>query len=212
MGNALYTKIFESLGWGCYGLREGAEVILASTSIPSRTASYLSALFSAFRCLVWVTLPTEDNLHSISQFAVQRIFYRTAIKNVDSHSLLLSRFSHVRFCVTPYTATHQAPPSLVFSRQEHWSGLPLPSPMHEIEKGKWSHSVVSDSLQPHGLYPTRLLRPWHSPGKNTAVHCHCLLCPFSDSSEILVWKFCIIRNSAPDCSRSKVWETLLSRI
>ena len=40
----------------------------------------------------------------------------------------LSRFSRVRLCVTPQTAAHQAPPSLGFSRQEHWSGLPFPSP------------------------------------------------------------------------------------
>ena len=32
-----------------------------------------------------------------------------------------------------------------FSRQEHWSGLPFPSPVHESEKWKGSHSVVSDS-------------------------------------------------------------------
>ena len=32
------------------------------------------------------------------------------------------------------TTAHQAPPSLGFSRQEHWSGLPFPSPMHESEK------------------------------------------------------------------------------
>ena len=50
--------------------------------------------------------------------------------------LLLSRFSRVQLCVTPWTAAHQAPPSLGFSRQEHWSGLPFPSPMHESEKGK----------------------------------------------------------------------------
>ena len=48
--------------------------------------------------------------------------------------LLLSRFSHVPLCATPWTAAHQAPPSLGFSRQEHWSGLPFPSPMHESEK------------------------------------------------------------------------------
>ena len=48
--------------------------------------------------------------------------------------LLLSHFSHVRLCVTPWTAAHQAFPSLGFSRQEHWSGLPFPSPMHESEK------------------------------------------------------------------------------
>ena len=36
-------------------------------------------------------------------------------------------------------------------------------------------SVMSDSLQPHGLQPTRLLCPWDSPGKNTGVGCHALL-------------------------------------
>ena len=34
----------------------------------------------------------------------------------------------------PQTAAYQAPPSLGFSRQEHWSGLPFPSPMHASEK------------------------------------------------------------------------------
>ena len=48
--------------------------------------------------------------------------------------LLLSRFSCVRLCATPWTAAHQAPPSLGFSKQEHWSGLPFPSPMYESEK------------------------------------------------------------------------------
>ena len=42
--------------------------------------------------------------------------------------LLLSRFSHVRLCATPWTAAHQAPLSTGFSRQEYWSGLPFPSP------------------------------------------------------------------------------------
>ena len=60
-------------------------------------------------------------------------------------------------------AAHQAPPSLGFSRQEHWSGLPFPSPMHETEK--WSHSVVD----------CRLLHLWDFPGKSTGVGCHCLL-------------------------------------
>ena len=68
-----------------------------------------------------------------------------------------------------------APPSLGFSRQEYWSGLPFPSPMHESEKSKWSRSVVSDSSRPHELQPTRLLCPWDLPGKSTGVGCHCLL-------------------------------------
>ena len=48
--------------------------------------------------------------------------------------LLLSHFSRVRLGATPETAAHQAPPSLGFSRQEHWSGLPFPSSMRESEK------------------------------------------------------------------------------
>ena len=51
-------------------------------------------------------------------------------------------------CLTlcdPIDGSHQAPPSLGFSRQEYWSGLPFPSPMHESEKWKWSRSVVTDS-------------------------------------------------------------------
>jgi len=48
--------------------------------------------------------------------------------------LLLSRFSRVQLCATPQMAAHQAPPSLRFSRQEQWSGLPFSSPMHESEK------------------------------------------------------------------------------
>ena len=108
-----------------------------------------------------------------------KLYYFIASKHLNQHLLicctLLSRFSHVRLCVTPEMAAHQAPPSLGFSRQEHWSGLPFPSPMHESEKWKWSHSVVSDSSRFHGLQPTRLLHPWDFPGKSTGVECRCLL-------------------------------------
>ena len=45
----------------------------------------------------------------------------------------------------PQTSARQAPPSLGFSRQEHWGGWPFPSPMPESEKWKWSRSVVSHS-------------------------------------------------------------------
>ena len=50
--------------------------------------------------------------------------------------LLLIHFSCVRLCATPQMAAQQAPLSLGFSRQEHWSGLLLPSSMHESEKCK----------------------------------------------------------------------------
>ena len=116
--------------------------------------------------------------------------------------LLLSHFSCVWLCATPWTAAHQAPPSLGFSRQEYWSGLPFPSPMHlwrihvdiwqnqynivklknkikkKKEKWKWSRSVVSNPQRPHELQPSRLLHPWDFLGKSTGVGCHCLLCHF----------------------------------
>ena len=81
--------------------------------------------------------------------------------------LLLSCFSRVRLCETPQTATHQAPPSLGFSRQEYWSGLPFPSPMHEVK----SESEVTQSCPTlhdpmdcsppgssiHGIFQARVL-------------------------------------------------------
>ena len=42
--------------------------------------------------------------------------------------LLLSRFSCGRLCSTPWATAYQAPPPMGFSRQEYWSGVPLPSP------------------------------------------------------------------------------------
>ena len=97
-------------------------------------------------------------------------------------------------------AAHQAPPSMGFSRQEHWSGLPFSSPMHESEKWKWSHSVVSDSQQPHGLQPTRLLRPWDPPGKSTGVGCHFLVQCMKVKGESEVAQSCSTLSDPMDCS------------
>ena len=53
--------------------------------------------------------------------------------------LLLIRLSRVRLCATPQTAAHQAPPSLGFSRQEYWNGLPFPSPTGACMLSRFSH-------------------------------------------------------------------------
>ena len=114
--------------------------------------------------------------------------------------LLLSHFGHVQLCATPKTAAHQAPPSLGFSRKEHWSGLPFPSPMHESEKWKGSRSVVSNSSRPHGTQPTRLLCPWDFPGKNTGVGCHFLLQCMKGKREGEVTQSCPTLHDPMDCS------------
>ena len=55
--------------------------------------------------------------------------------NEDLLLLLLSCFSRVRLFSTPWTVAYPAPPSMGFSRQESWSGVPLPSPR---QSGVWA--------------------------------------------------------------------------
>ena len=52
--------------------------------------------------------------------------YMTTGKNMKE-SMKVKSLSHVPLFVTPWTVAHQAPPSMGFSRQEYWSGLPFPS-------------------------------------------------------------------------------------
>ena len=74
-------------------------------------------------------------------------------KSEELKSLLMkvkseNEVAEVRLFTTPWTAAHQAPPSMGFSRQEYWSGVPSPSPwdrvgmlfwnkMGDYEKGGW---------------------------------------------------------------------------
>ena len=59
--------------------------------------------------------------------------------------LLLSHFSCVRLCATPWTAAHQTSPSMGFSRQEHWSGLPFPSPLTNLDSILKSRDICQQS-------------------------------------------------------------------
>ena len=82
--------------------------------------------------------------------------------------LLLSHFSCVRLCVTPQMSAHQASLSLGFSRQEQWSGLLFPSPMHESEsesEGTQSCPTFSNPMDRslpgssvHGIFQARVLK------------------------------------------------------
>ena len=87
----------------------------------------------------------------------------TELGSLDHMLLLLSRFSRVRLRATPKTAAHQAPLSLGFSRQEHWSGLPFPSPMRESEVAQ-SCPTLSYPMgcrlpgsSVHGIFQARVL-------------------------------------------------------
>ena len=115
-----------------------------------------------------------------ARIEVHKIFFwKELLENLFcyfSHSTVAAK--SLQSCPTlcdPIDSSPSGSPFPGFSRQEHWSGLPFPSPMHESEKWKWSRSVVSDSSRPHRLQPARLLCPWGLPGKSTGVGCHCLL-------------------------------------
>ena len=79
------------------------------------------------------------------------------------------------------------------------------------ESANVSHSVMSDSVWPHGLQPTRLLCPWDSPGKNTGVGCHALLhriFPTQESNPHLLHcrqiPYCLSHQRSPE-RRAKPW-------
>ena len=62
------------------------------------------------------------------------------------HARVLSRFSHLRLCVTLWTVAHQAPLSMGFSRQEYWSQLPCPRPRDLPDLGIESMSLSTPAL------------------------------------------------------------------
>ena len=67
----------------------------------------------------------------------------------------MKSLSHVRLLATPWTAAYQAPPSMGFSRQENWSGVPLPSPRQLITQQKLTDASPL-TLRSFPLHPTHL--------------------------------------------------------
>ena len=134
----------------------------------------LSAETSPYALFLWSELP-PNMVTGFWGWALQkRVSQVEAVSSLwpspRSHKallllLLLSRFSRVRLCATPQTAAHQAPLSLGFSRQEHWSGLPFPSPMHESDSEvAQSCPTLSDPMDcslagssVHGIFQARTL-------------------------------------------------------
>ena len=107
-----------------------------------------------------------------------------AVSSKIQMTSVASCFSSVQFScsvvsnsfATPWTVAHQAPPSMDFSRQEYWSGLPFPSPLKPLSV-QFSHSVVSDCLRPHESQHSRPPCPSptprvHSDSRPSSQWCH----------------------------------------
>ena len=72
--------------------------------------------------------PPGSCVHGILQARILE-WVAISFSNAWKWKVKVKSLSHARLLVTPWTAAHQAPPSMGFSRQEYWSGVPLPSPM-----------------------------------------------------------------------------------
>ena len=72
------------------------------------------------------------------------IFYR--FYHLHCCVCVLSRFSYIRLCATPWTVVRQAPLYMEFSRQEYWSGLPFPPPGDLPNPGTELSSLISPAL------------------------------------------------------------------
>ena len=72
---------------------------------------------------------------------------------IHTQKVKVKSFRCVRLFATPWTVARQTPPSMAFSRQEYWSGLPLPSPGDLPNPGiePWSPAMQADALpsEPH---------------------------------------------------------------
>ena len=79
-----------------------------------------------------------------------------SFSNAGKGKVKVKTLSRVRLFVTPWTAAYQAPPFMGFSRQEYWSGLPLPSPTKYsntslMQTQKKVQALLSDSQGPNGV-------------------------------------------------------------
>ena len=87
-----------------------------------------------------------------------------SFSNAWKWKVKVKSLSHVRVFATPRTAAYQAPPSMGFSRQEYWSGVPLPS-LHLTIGG-------SEELCSHGFYFLKCLHDVLITSKSKMVCAH----------------------------------------
>ena len=83
-----------------------------------------------------------------------------SFSNAWKWKVKVKSFSRVRLFATPWTAAYQAPPPMGFSRQEYWSGVPLPSPSlspgvcsNSCPLSQWCHPTISSSVAPISSCP-----------------------------------------------------------
>ena len=80
--------------------------------------------------------PTGSSVPGILQARILE-WVAISFSNAWKWKVKVKSLSRVRLLATPWTAAYRAPPSMGFSRQEYWSGVPLPSPINALIPFKW---------------------------------------------------------------------------
>ena len=121
--------------------------------------SSIPGIFQA-RVLEWVAIAFSDvspyissNLYCILQIWQMCVLY-IIFKILPFRTEQVPAPKSLQSCPTLCNPIDGSPPDSPVPeilQAKHWSGLPFPSPVHESEKWKWSPSVVSGSVWPHGL-------------------------------------------------------------
>ena len=123
-----------------------------SAFIPSPDASPAAAAVKSLQsCLtLWDPIDGSPPGPAVPGTLQSRTLEWVAISfsNAWKWKVKVKSFSRVWLFKIPWTAAHQAPPSMGFSRQEHWNGVPLPSPMHPVVflKHFSNYSVYNDDF------------------------------------------------------------------
>ena len=97
----------------------------------------MSLLFNMLSCSIFYLSNFFKKIVAGLQPSCQSLTQGLPVRRGDPEAAAAAAAKSFQSCLTlcdPETAAHQAPPSLGLSRQEHWSGLPFPSLMHESEK------------------------------------------------------------------------------
>ena len=81
-------------------------------------------------CTCWISSTCLPSTHSLGFNSNSPLSQRQLLTNPAKVKVQVKLLSRIRLLATPWTAAHEAPPSMGFSRQEYWSGVPLPSLLH----------------------------------------------------------------------------------
>ena len=83
-----------------------------------------------------------------------------SFSNAGKWKVKVKSLSRVRLLATPWTAAYQAPRSMGFSRQEYWSGVPLPSPTNTLTTIKYVSNWMTRKTKTNGSLLNRIFLQW----------------------------------------------------